>query len=323
MAPRRSLRLNVFGLIPDRIFRVVFFLGLDGGGTKTRCVIGDATSILGSGSSASCKVQRVGEACAQDALAAAIHEACVQAGVSPRQITRTCAGVTGAGRPEIAETMRRLLTGILGGEIEVIGDVEIAFEDAFGAGPGVLVIAGTGSVAYGRNTAGETVRAGGWGHAVSDEGSGYWIGLEAVKAALRQHDVQRQSVFLNALMNALGTTSFDDFVVRINAHPQPDYAALFPEIQRLAGTDDPIANSVLAHAGLELAHLTQIVVTRLFADGVAVKVAVHGGVLTVSHQLRESFLQNMRLLVPRAELSSKELDAARGALERARTKSAH
>ena len=131
-----------------------YFLGIDGGGTKTRCLVGDETSILGSGTSTSCKVQRVGEACAHDALAAAIHEACLQAEVSPSQITRICAGVTGAGRPEIAHAMQRLIASIVKGEVEVIGDVEVAFEDAFGGGPGVLVIAGTGSIAYGRNAAG-------------------------------------------------------------------------------------------------------------------------------------------------------------------------
>jgi len=277
--------------------------------------------VLGTGTSTSCKVQRVGEACAHNALAAAIHEACVQAGVSPQQIARTCAGVTGAGRPEIANTVRDLLASIVPGELELVGDVEIAFEDAFGNRPGVLVMAGTGSIAYGRNALGETARAGGWGHTVSDEGSGYWIGLEAVKAALREHDVVHDSAFLNTLMNALAAKTFDDFIVCLNADPQPDYAALFPEIQRLAERGDSMSISVLARSGSELAHLTEIVIRRLFTDEAVVKVAFHGGVLTASHQLRESLVNKVRLIFPHAEFYSKELDAGRGALERARTKS--
>ena len=298
-----------------------YFLGIDGGGTKTRCVLGNEDSVLGTGTSTSCKVQRVGEACAHNALAAAIHEACVQAGVSPQQIARTCAGVTGAGRPEIANTVRDLLASIVPGELELVGDVEIAFEDAFGNRPGVLVMAGTGSIAYGRNALGETARAGGWGHTVSDEGSGYWIGLEAVKAALREHDVVHDSAFLNTLMNALAAKTFDDFIVCLNADPQPDYAALFPEIQRLAERGDSMSISVLARSGSELAHLTEIVIRRLFTDEAVVKVAFHGGVLTASHQLRESLVNKVRLIFPHAEFYSKELDAGRGALERARTKS--
>ena len=294
------------------------FLGIDGGGTKTRCVVGDDKTVLGTGTSTSCKVQRVGEACAHDALAAAIHEACVHAGVSPSQITRTCAGVTGAGRPEIANTMRGLLTSIVSGEIEVIGDVEIAFEDAFGAGPGVLVIAGTGSIVYGRNTAGETARAGGWGHAVSDEGSGYWIGLEAVKAALRQHDAQGCSALLSGLMEVLGVKEFDDFIVRINADPQPDYAALFPIAQHCADQGDTVALAVLEHAAEELARLSQGLILRLFQEETRVEVAIYGGAFTASTQLRESFRRTVGGLAPHATFSSKVVDAARGALNHAR-----
>lgn len=295
-----------------------YFLGIDGGGTKTRCVVGDEKSVLGSGGSTSCKVQRVGEACARDALAAAVHEACVQAGVSPQQIARTCAGVTGAGRPEIANTVRRLLAEIVSGEIEVIGDVEIAFEDAFGSGPGVLVIAGTGSIAYGRNAAGETVRAGGWGHTVSDEGSGYWIGLEAVKAALRENDAQRHSDLLSALMEALRAKEFDDFIVRINADPQPDYAALFPVAQHSADQGDAVALAVLEHAAKELACMTQGLIRRLFQEETPVEIAIYGGVFAASTQLRESFRRTLGGLVPHSSLSSKVVDAARGALNHAR-----
>jgi glucosamine kinase len=297
---------------------VPYFLGIDGGGTKTRCLIGDESSILGAGSSTSCKVQRVGETCAQDALAAAIHEACVQAGVSPQQIARTCAGVTGAGRPEIAKTMHGLLRNVVGGEVEVIGDIEIAFEDAFGSGAGVLVIAGTGSIAYGRSPEGETVRIGGWGRSVSDEGSGYWIGLEAVKAVLREHDSQSDSALLSALMHVLAAKSFDDFIVRVNSEPEPDYAALFPEIQRLAETGDSLSISILERAGSELADLAQIVIRRLFADAITIKIATYGGVFGASTQLRDSFLRLVRRFFSQAVFSPSALDAARGALCRAR-----
>jgi len=80
---------------------VPFFLGIDGGGTKTRCVIGDDKSVLAAGSGSGCNIVRVGEACARDSLSAAIHEACAQAGVSPQQIARTCAGVAGAAKKKL------------------------------------------------------------------------------------------------------------------------------------------------------------------------------------------------------------------------------
>jgi len=107
---------------------VPFFLGIDGGGTKTRCVIGDENSVLGEGSGSGCNIVRVGEACARDSLSSAIHEACVQAEVSPQQLARTCAGVAGAADDGVASLVQRVLIEIVGGAIEVIGDMEIALE---------------------------------------------------------------------------------------------------------------------------------------------------------------------------------------------------
>jgi glucosamine kinase len=298
---------------------VSFFLGIDGGGSKTRCVVGDDNSLLGTGSSSSCKVQRVGEACARDALAAAVHEACVRAGISPRQIVRTCAGITGAARPEIAGIMRELISTIVGGEIEVVGDGEIAFEDAFGAGPGVLVIAGTGSIAYGRNGRGQTARAGGWGHAISDEGSGYWVGAEAIRAALRARDRGEDSRLLRELVDAIGARDVDEFIVRINANPAPDFAALVPVIIAEADAGGSIANKILLSAGRELASIAEVLIHRLFESYDEVSVATHGGVLKNCVQVKGTFVQQLKSQVRKCSFVSREVDPARGALARART----
>jgi glucosamine kinase len=300
-----------------RIVLMPFFLGIDGGGTKTRCIVGDEKSQLGSGSSSSSKVQRVGEACARDALAAAVHEACIQARISPRQITRSCAGITGAARPEIASVIHDLMTNIVGGQFEIIGDVEVAFEDAFGNGPGLIVIAGTGSIAYGRNTKGETARAGGWGYAISDEGSGHWIGLETVRASLREHDRGQPTELLKELVEKLGAKDFEDFIVRVNANPAVDFAPLFPTVLAAADSGDAIATEILIHAGRELADLAGIVIERLFREQ-SISVATHGGVLASSAIVKKSFSQELKSRYPRAVCLEREVDPARGALERAR-----
>ncbi len=297
---------------------MTFFLGIDGGGTKTRCLIGDENSVLGTGTSTSCKVQRVGEACARDSLSAAIHEACVQPGISPRQITRTCAGITGSGRIEIANVMRDLLSSIVGGEIEIIADVEIAFEDAFGSGPGLIVIAGTGSIAYGRNAEGQTARAGGWGHAISDEGSGYWIGREAVRLTLRQHDNENKPVLLKDLMQVIGAEGFDDFILRVNTDPQPDYAAMFPAIVAAADRGDALAKRVLHSAADELAELAKAVIRLLYQDLNRVVIAIHGGVLTNGVLVRETVMRELKTKYQQISFLSPAIEPARGALNRAR-----
>jgi len=296
---------------------MAFFLGIDGGGTKTRCIIGEEESELGVGTSSSSKVQRVGEACARTALAGAVNEACVQAGISPRQIARSCAGITGAARPEIAGVMRDLMTSIVGGQVEIVGDIEVAFEDAFGSGAGVMLIAGTGSIAYGRNENGDTARAGGWGYPFSDEGSGQWIGAEAVREALRALDRGQSSELLSGLMEKLGATNFEDFIVRLNANPSVDFASLFPTVLAASDRDDSSAFEILRRAGQELCGMAGTVIERRFRDQ-SVSVAVHGGVFASSAIVRKCFSLELKSRYPKAALLDREVDPARGALERAR-----
>ncbi len=164
------------------------FIGVDGGGTKTSCLVGDESSVLGSADAGAANVVRVGESAARDALTEAILGACSVAKIDPKNITRTVVGAAGASVGEVALILRRIVGGVVSGEIEIVSDMVIALHAAFGAKSGVIVIAGTGSVAYGRNNAGETATAGGWGYAVSDEGSGHWIGQAGVKAAFRACD---------------------------------------------------------------------------------------------------------------------------------------
>jgi N-acetylglucosamine kinase-like BadF-type ATPase len=294
-----------------------FFLGIDGGGTKTRCVVGDDKLQLGVGSSSSSKVQRVGKACARDALAGAVNEACVQAGISPRQIARACAGITGAGRPEIAGVMRDLVASLVGGQVEIVGDIEIAFENAFGSGPGVMLIAGTGSIAFGRNESGETARAAGWGYPISDEGSGQWIGAEAVREALHVYDRGQPGRLLNDLIEKLGASSFENFIARLNANPPVDFATLFPAVLAASEGGDASASEILTRAGRELASIAGIVIERRFS-GQSVSVATHGGVFASSVLVRKCLAHEIRTRYPRADLIDREVDPARGALERAR-----
>ena len=300
-----------------RIFLMPFFLGIDGGGTKTRCIVGDEESELGTGTSTSSKLQRVGEACARDALAGAVNEACVQAGISPRQIVRSCAGITGAARPEIAGVMRELMSSIVAGRVEIVGDIEIAFEDAFGSRSGVMLIAGTGSIALGRNEKGESARAGGWGYPISDEGSGQWIGAEAVRAALRIRDRGQSSELLPDLMDKLGATSFEDLIVRLNANPAVDFATLFPSVLAASDKGDQFANEILTRAGRELSGMVGTVIDRLFPEQ-SVSVAIHGGVFATSKAVRKSFAQELKSRYEKAILLDCEVDPARGALARAR-----
>ncbi len=297
------------------------FLGIDGGGSKTSCYVGDEDSLLGTGTAAGSNVIRVGEHQARASLSAAIRQACAAAKIGPTRIERTCVGIAGGARPEIAAAVRRMLSDFVSGEIEVVGDMVIAMEAAFGSRPGVIVIAGTGSIAYGRSAMGEIARAGGWGYAISDEGSGHWIGRSSVAACMRSYDEVRTesaSMLLDCIMKSLGVTTREQMVVAANVTPAPDFAALLPAVLSAADAGDATARDVLTHAAIELAILAKIVIGRIFVKADAAPVAVSGGVFCNCELVRQVFYEILRAKCPQVLPGVNVVDPAMGALELAR-----
>jgi glucosamine kinase len=300
---------------------MAFYLGIDGGGSKTSCLIGDENSILGRGAAGGSSVVRLGAPAAREALSAAIRKACDSAGLSPAQISRTCVGVAGAARPQVGEAVRRLLSEIVSGAIEIVGDMVIALEAAVGGNPGVVVIAGTGSIAYGANAEAQVARAGGWGFAISDEGSGHWIGRAAISAALRAYDEDEDSTgswLLADILKAWNLETHEQLVLMGNASPGPDFAGLFPVVVAAADSGDTLAREVLTRAGRELAVLAKIVIRRLVPDGGAIPVAMSGGVFANSAQVRETFYSSLRSEFPEAAIASTVVEPVQGALALAR-----
>ena len=297
---------------------MAFFLGIDGGGSKTTCVVGDEAAILGRSTTSGSNVLKVGEKSARQALQEAIERACAQANLTPAQIQRSCIGLAGAARTEVREIVQRILAEILPSSFEIISDMEIALEAAFGKGPGVVVISGTGSVAYGRNPKGQTVRAGGWGHAISDEGSGYWIGKTAVATAVNEGEDSKDTCLLKMIAKAWGVSTHQQVVKVANSVPMPDFAALFPIVQQAAEKQNKQAITVLTSAGEELAKLADAVVTGVFTSSDHVRVAMSGGVFAHSSLVREVFYNCVKAAHRRAELVDQLVEPVLGALQRAR-----
>jgi N-acetylglucosamine kinase-like BadF-type ATPase len=297
---------------------VGIFLGIDGGGTSTTCVVGDETSLLATATAGPSNVVRVGEERARESLGEAIGKACTAAGITPGQVNGTCIGAAGAARPEIAAIVRRLLSEIVSGPVNVVADMETAMQAAFGTGPGVIVNAGTGSFAYGRDKAGRTERVGGWGFAISDEGSGQWIGRTAITAIYRAHDEGEQTRLLPDVSKFWKVSSLNDLVRAANASPPPDFSSLFPIVLVVADAGDAIARSVLTQAGTELARLVKLVIRRLFAEQDSVPVAMTGGVLRQSALVRQVFYNSLRSEYPNAGVNSTVVEPVNGALELAR-----
>jgi N-acetylglucosamine kinase-like BadF-type ATPase len=300
---------------------VPYYLGIDGGGTKTTCAVGDETRLLASTTAGPSNIVRVGEARARESLKQAVHKACEDAGILPENVTRTCVGGSGAAHPELGAIVRGILAEILPTPIDVVGDMEIALEAAFADGPGVILIAGTGSIAYGRDKNGETLRAGGWGFEIGDEGSAHWIGRATVNAILRASDrdgdAAASSTLAKSLFKTWGVSSFSDLARAANSIPPPDFAALFSTV---AASSDDVAREVLGKAGRELAEVAAVVIGRLFdADGIpTVPVAMTGGVFRHAAPVREAFYNELQKLEPRAQVISQIVDPVEGALRMAR-----
>ena len=308
-----------------------YYLGIDGGGTKTACAVGDEARLFATVITGPSNIVRVGESRTRESLEQAVRQACAAAGIAPADVARTCIGGSGAAHPELAEKVRRILAAILPSPIDVVGDMQIALEAAFCAGPGVIVIAGTGSIAYGRDSNGNAARAGGWGFAIGDEGSAHWIGRAAVHAVLRASDrnagaretpAWQDSTLAAALLKAWSVASLADLARAANAIPPPNFAALFPAV---AASGDNLATQILTLAGTELAQVAAVVTGRLFpVDEVkTVPVAMTGGVFRHAPLVRQVFYNELRQLDSRVEVNPQVIEPVEGALRLARRAAQH
>lgn len=308
---------------------MAFYLGIDGGGSKTKCAVGDELQVLASVVAGPSNITRVGEVCARASLREAVRKACEAANIDPRQIRKSCIGVAGAGHEEVANVVRTMVAEVIPGEIDVVGDMEIALQATLGNGPGIVVIAGTGSIAYGRDARGQTARAGGWGFAISDEGSAHWIGREAVAAVLRAADqrpkpagadvatVEPMSPLVRELNAVWMTGSFAELARRANS--QPDFAALLTAVVAACDRRDELAQEILMRAGAELAQLAGAVIQQLFAaNSGKIALGIVGGVFRHAAVVRESFCEELEKFDKRLEVNCHVMDPIDGALAMAR-----
>ncbi len=296
---------------------VAYYLGIDGGGTKTTCVVGDSTTVLARATSGPSNVIRAGELAAQAALQQCILEACAKSGISPTQITHTVAGVAGAGRTEIREFIQTSLNEFVGVAVTVVTDAETALHAAFADGPGVIVIAGTGSIALAQDGQGNRARAGGWGWAISDEGSSPWIGRRAVAAIFRAHDVGESRKIEQNIMRRWQIADSDQLILAANAIPQPDFGALLPELDAAASAGDALVQSIFAQAAEELVRLVKLAASHFFALNDAIRVAQSGGAFAHAPNLCTAFQKSIHHHLPKAVLLPDLADPVLGALQMA------
>jgi len=256
----------------------------------------------------------VGRDKARGNLQSVIQRACESARVLTRDVQHVCVGITGASLPEVVSWAQDMVREIIpNATIYVAGDHIIAHRAAFGTSHGVLVVSGTGSIAFGRNPAGATARAGGWGPNVSDEGSGFWVGREAVVSALHAYDLGSSNGILSLIAQAWKVAPEE--VVRVANSAEPRFADLSTTVAAAAERGDVAAADIINRAGQALAVLANAVIRRLWPQGGVVPVGLAGGVLQGSTLVRSTFKEAMRNVYPQAAISFAVVRPVLGALE--------
>ena len=289
-------------------------LGADAGGSHSTVVIGSPRKILGRADGPGAAMRPGGAAKSAAVLAETARRAAVQARVD-LPVERAVVGAAGAGRAqEQAELAAALVEAGVARRVRVLGDGEVALATAFGARPGILVNAGTGSIAYARDPAGELHRAGGYGWQLGDEGGGYWLGRRALDVAARSHDGRGEgSTLLARLLGALGLQHFDD-LVRWSATATPaQMAALAPHVVNAAREGEAVARQAVDDAARELVELVSVL-ARHFPGTGPVAVALAGGLLLPQSPLTAAFRERLGATLKRARLVPDKIDSAVGAL---------
>ena len=296
------------------------FLAIDAGGTKTRCLLADEKKVLARAVTGSVKLMRVGEVEATARLRTMLAEVAATAGVQLSGVTRTCIGIAGYTIEAVRSWAEREIASVAGGTLLLSGDEEIAFEGAFRGGPGILVVAGTGNNVMGRAADGAIYGAGGWGPVLGDEGSGFWIAQEALRAGFWARDRGIATTLLTAIGEFWKLKTIGEIVEMANARPGPDFPALAPVVVQCAEAGDELATAVLKRAGAELAELVALVALKMEDSGPqsSIGVAYTGSVLEHIALVRSAMVAALQKAAPHIHVMEGAVDALEGALWRAR-----
>jgi N-acetylglucosamine kinase-like BadF-type ATPase len=293
-------------------------LGIDAGGTKTRASIMQGEQRLAYAEGGSVKRLRVGAEVADANLRSLLKEVYSQAGI--KGVTAASVGLASSSLPGVKEWMYGVLKDCGVERAEVVGDEVIALDGAFKGGAGILQIAGTGSNTIGRAPDGSRECAGGYSSRLGDEGSGYWIGLHAVRNGLHALDREQPSRMLEVVGKTWGTKTLEELVDLGNETPGPDFSALAPAVNQLAEEGDAVAIGVLQQAAADLAEFVLLVRGKLRRKHRLVEevpLVWIGSIIGKSRIVREGFFAGVRAQAPDMPICQEEVVGIDGALWRA------
>lgn len=252
------------------------FLGVDGGQSSTTALVGDeAGRVVGVGRGGPCN--HVGKADGREKFLRAVGDCLRHAGFHGAEFEAACLGFSG-GAADKEGYVRELIKAK---QYLVTHDAFVALVGATAGEPGVVTIAGTGSMAFGRNSAGKMVRAGGWGYVFGDEGAGFDLVRQALRAALRHEEGWGPKTSLgDALVSLAGATSVNDLLHRFytDEYPRERVAAFSKLVDRIARDGDAVAREIIMSAAQQLATLASAARAQIFDPGESSCISYLGGV---------------------------------------------
>lgn len=301
---------------------MAFFLAVDAGGTKTDFVLADETRVLARHRTGTIKRLRTDAETARRNLEAGLAALSETSGVAMTDVSRTCIGTAGESVPMVADWLRETFETRVGGRLLLLGDVEIALDAAFRGGPGVLVLAGTGSNVAGRTPSARMATCGGWGPVLSDQGSGHAIGLRALRSIFLAIDQERSTTMLDEVSAFWKVSSLGSLVEYANRTPAPDVSQLAHLVVACAEQGDTVAQEVLAREGQELAYLVKLLIHRLRKlegdSNFVPPVAFAGSIMDRVQPVRDALVASLHEEFPTLQASPGVVDPIEGALWRAR-----
>lgn len=291
-------------------------LGIDAGGTKTVCLLADESgSVIAEARGGGANLQSVGELEVEKVLYAVMEAALAEHDVRPAAI---CLGIAGVDRPEDADAVRSIMRRIgYKARVLVVNDALVALVAGAGDEPAVVIVAGIGSIAYGRNPAGQAARSGGWGYLLGDEGGGFWIGRSALAAVVRQFDgrgpaTQLTEMVLRQMALASPTELIHAIYYRdLHRHAIAGLAAV---VQQAADAGDAVAADILSRAGSELTSAAASVITRLGMRGDAFLTILAGGIFRGVPWLTRDVEARLSEVAPRSSVNVLHVEPAVGAV---------
>lgn len=295
-------------------------LGIDAGGSKTVAWLADQDGrVLGEGRGSGANLHSAGELATEKALYEVIHGAL---GDRPAMPEVVAVGMAGMDRPDDEAVVRGILRRLgCRGQVVAVNDAHIALVAGADELPGVVVIAGTGSIAYGIGPAGTAARAGGWGEVYGDEGSAFWVGARALAAVVRAADRRGPATALTTLvLRHAGVERIDGLVRHVHTRPdrRPFITAMAGLVARADADGDAVAGEILRAATDELALAARSVIEQLGMRGERFHVVLSGGLFKMASVMVSLLAVRVTDLAPKATTGLLTDEPALGAVRLAR-----